>query len=49
MKITLDMVEHWVGSDEKLSGIFKLIVDVANGDWKPETLKNDILSTWEGE
>ena len=49
MKITFDMVEHWIGSDEQIKGLFEILVDIANGDYKPETLNKDILSTWEGE
>ena len=47
-KITYKMVKHWMGEDCPSSEIIRDYVDFANGDYKPEVLKKDILSTWDG-
>ena len=49
MKITYEMVEYWIGSDTTRKEVFELITDIANGDYEPKGLVEDILSCWECE
>ena len=46
-KITDEMVEHWLGSDVKHKDILEILTDIANGDYKPKMLWEDIASIWE--
>ena len=49
MKITIKMLDYWYGSDIALpKEVIRDIIDIANGDYKPELLKSDILVTWGG-
>jgi len=50
-KVNSSMVEVWVGNgftngrnqNTSLGDCFKIIADIANGKYKPEELRNDIL------
>ena len=44
-KVTQGQVEFWLGSDWKLSEIIETLTDVANGDYKPTLLSQDVLDT----
>tara|TARA_R100000655_G_scaffold2758_4_gene10729 strand:+ start:240 stop:398 length:159 start_codon:yes stop_codon:yes gene_type:complete len=47
MKITKEMVEYWYGGTCVVpKDVLRDIVDIANGDYKVETLRNDIKETW---
>jgi hypothetical protein len=41
-KITADDVLNWLGSDNTLEQAIEIIADVANGDYKPKLLKEEI-------
>jgi hypothetical protein len=45
--VTRAMVEYWLGNTYVDKEIVKDIVDIANGDYKVETLRSDINATWE--
>jgi hypothetical protein len=44
-KITIEMVEHWVGSDASRSQIIEILYDLAIGDYEVEQMKQDIIDT----
>ena len=44
-KVTVEMIEYWLGNCER-SEILKDYKDIANGEYTPKDLKDDILSTW---
>tara|TARA_R100001480_G_C4608843_1_gene164406 strand:+ start:315 stop:512 length:198 start_codon:yes stop_codon:yes gene_type:complete len=46
MKITYEMVEYWLGIDWSFSQIVESFQDIANGEYDPKMLSNDIVSTW---
>tara|TARA_A100001388_G_scaffold62945_1_gene43943 strand:+ start:990 stop:1334 length:345 start_codon:yes stop_codon:yes gene_type:complete len=41
-KVSLDKVKHWLGNDWSFDDICETFQDLANGDYKPEQLKEDI-------
>ena len=43
-KISYGLVEHWLGSDAQLEEAIDILTDIANGDYAPSVLKEDILS-----
>lgn len=43
-KIPYGLVEHWLGSDAQLEEAIDILTDIANGDYAPSLLKEDILS-----
>ena len=43
-KIPYGLVEHWLGSDAQLEEAIDILTDIANGDYTPSLLKEDILS-----
>ena len=45
-KVTQEQVEFWLGSDWKLSEIIETLTDIANGDYEPKQLSEDVLDTW---
>ena len=47
MKISKKMVEYWYGETILPKEVLQDIIDIANGDYKVTTLKNDIKETWE--
>ena len=47
MKITKNMVEHWIGSDAKKEDIISILTEIVNGDYSLELLNQDIINTWE--
>lgn len=50
MKVNQMMVSHWVGSDhDSKEALLGLLVELANGDYKPEEFKSDVLGLWEDE
>jgi len=42
-KIPYGLVEHWLGSDAQLEEAIDILTDIANGDYAPSLLKEDIL------
>ena len=44
-KITMEMVEEWVGSDTLPSQIIEILYDLAVGDYEVEQMKQDIIDT----
>ena len=44
-KVTEEQVEFWLGSDCKMSEILETLRDLANGDYKQNLLREDIIST----
>ena len=49
IKITLDMVDYWIGTNPNEGA--KIIREIANSKfelepWTPKILYNDILETW---
>jgi hypothetical protein len=50
MKVNQRMVMHWVGSDHDSKGaLLALLVELANGDYKPEEFRADVLDLWGDE
>ena len=45
-KITKKMLDYWYGILVLPEEVRTDLVDIANGDYKPELLKSDILVTW---
>ena len=43
-RVTIEMIEHWLGSD---TDIPDLLSELANGDFKPEEFRDDIIDAWE--
>lgn len=43
-KIPYGLVEHWLGTDAQLEEAIDILTDIANGDYDPTLLKEDILS-----
>jgi hypothetical protein len=46
MKVNKEMVEYWYGETILPKDVLQDIIDIANGDYKVETLKSDIKETW---
>jgi hypothetical protein len=44
-KITMEMVEEWVGSDTSPSQIIEILYDLAIDDYEVEQMRKDILNT----
>lgn len=49
MKITFEQVEYWLGTSNPETEAIETLVDIANGDYKPEILKEDIIITNNGK
>jgi len=47
-KITMAMVDYWVGSDTLRSGIIEILYELANGEYEVEQMKQDIIDTNDG-
>jgi len=47
IEVTESDTEHWLGTDNMLSEAIEVITDIANGEYKSQTLRQDILSTKE--
>ena len=45
-KITKEMIENWLGTD---TDIPELLAELANGDYKAEEFKQDVIDTWQEE
>ena len=43
IKVTQEQVEHWLGSDANRSQLIELVTELANGEYKQEQLRQDIL------
>ena len=43
-KVTKEMLEFWLGSDNTLEESLIVILEVANGIYTPEELRGDIIS-----
>ena len=46
-KITEEMTEYWLGSYKSEKESIESLTEIANGDYSPTTLFNDIFQTWE--
>ena len=44
-KITEDMVYLWLGSDTLPSEIHEILAELANGEYYPKQMKQDIIAT----
>ena len=44
-KITEDMVYLWLGSDTLPSEIHEILAELANGEYDPKQMKQDIIAT----
>jgi hypothetical protein len=47
-KITADEVLEWLGSDDTLEQAVEIIADIANGDYKPKDLRQEVSDYSEG-
>ena len=45
-KVTKEMIENWLGTD---TNIQELLAELANGEYKQETFKDDVIDTWQEE
>ena len=46
-KVTEEQVEFWLGSDMTKTEMIEYFMDIANGEYKPKTFKQDIIETWQ--
>ena len=46
-KITFEDVEYWLGTSNPEQEAIETLVEIANGEYKPETLEEDIRETVE--
>ena len=46
-KITEEMTEYWLGSYKENKEAIQSLTDIANGDYSPTMLFDDISQTWE--
>tara|TARA_R110000823_G_scaffold65619_1_gene153885 strand:- start:457 stop:651 length:195 start_codon:yes stop_codon:yes gene_type:complete len=44
-KVTWEMVDYWLGDDS----VRELLVEIANGEYKTEQFKQDVIDTWQEE
>lgn len=44
-KITFEQVEYWLGTSNPEEEAIDTIMSIANGEYKPKTLREDILVT----
>lgn len=42
-KVTAQKIEAWLGSDNTKEEAIKTLLDIANGKYKPEDFKYDVL------
>jgi len=42
-KITESQVEYWLGSDAQLEEAIDVLVEIANGNYSPKLLREEIL------
>ena len=47
VKVTEEQVEFWLGSDMTRTEMIEYFMDIANGEYKPKTFKQDIIETWQ--
>ena len=48
IRVTPAMVAHWVGSDhDSKEALLALLTELANGDYSPEELREDVLDLCE--
>ena len=47
MNIDKASMEQWLGTDNQLNEAVEILVDIVNGDYSPETLKNDVMAYFE--
>jgi len=45
-KVTKEMIENWLGTD---TDITELLSELANGEYKAEEFKQDVIDTWQEE
>lgn len=45
-KVTEEMIENWLGTD---TDIPELLAELANGNYKAEEFKQDVIDTWQEE
>jgi hypothetical protein len=46
--ITEEQIKFWLGSNVNVDECIDVIKSIANEDYQPKHLKNDIIETWEG-
>jgi hypothetical protein len=42
-EISYELVEHWLGTDAQLEEAIDILTDIANGNYSPSLLKEEIL------
>mgnify|MGYP003704534649 CR=1 FL=1 len=45
MKITIEQVKYWIGSDMQMSEIYQILAEIANGEYDAEQMRQDIIDT----
>ena len=45
-KVTWEMVDNWLGTD---TDIPELLSELANGEYKAEEFKQEVIDTWQEE
>ncbi len=45
-KVRKEMIENWLGTD---TDIPELLSELANGEYKAEQFKQDVIDTWQEE
>ena len=48
MSLTKKMVEDWLGTSNQLNEAIEVIYEIANDEYKVESLKQDIAEYYEG-
>jgi hypothetical protein len=50
IRVTPAMVSHWIGSDhDSKEDLLALLVELANGDYSSEELREDVLNHCDGQ
>ena len=44
-KIPYGLVEHWLGTDSQLEEAIDILTEIANGNYSPSQLREDILQS----
>ena len=47
IKVTEEQVEFWLGSDMTKNEMIEYFMDIANGEYKVDIFKQDIIETWD--
>ena len=49
MKVTIEQVKYWIGSDMQMSEIYQILAELANGEYDADQMRQDILDSIDEE